>query len=186
MPGWTAVLVFDLVVVGGFGGGGEGQLVFSYLISHHDGHEEETEASVHLPSELLFFDILVRLPVKSLLRFRCVCKTWHDIIERLDFETMHLNVYHNNRNRSRLLGMYHNGIEVIGKWGGPLLLWNPSIRKHMMIPPPSHDHPDEFKVRHAKNGLGYDSIDNYYKVLVMMRRGDLGYPTMVYSLCKGC
>ncbi|KAL9263392.1 hypothetical protein AKJ16_DCAP19385 [Drosera capensis] len=57
---------------------------------HHHRDEEETEphqhdAFVYLPPEILFFNILARLPVKSLLRFRCVCKAWLDTIESPDF-----------------------------------------------------------------------------------------------------
>jgi hypothetical protein len=34
----------------------------------------------YLPHELVVSEILVRLPVKPLLRFRCVCKAWRDTI----------------------------------------------------------------------------------------------------------
>jgi hypothetical protein len=33
-----------------------------------------------LPPELIVWEIMVRLPFKSLLRFRCVCKAWRDRI----------------------------------------------------------------------------------------------------------
>ncbi|XP_021747854.1 F-box protein CPR30-like [Chenopodium quinoa] len=35
-------------------------------------------------------DILLRLPAKSLLRFKCVCKLWYDIIEGTDFIKRHV------------------------------------------------------------------------------------------------
>jgi hypothetical protein len=35
-------------------------------------------AMPYLPHELIISEILLRLPVKSLLRFRCVCKAWRD------------------------------------------------------------------------------------------------------------
>ncbi|RXH90692.1 hypothetical protein DVH24_035456 [Malus domestica] len=43
----------------------------------------------HIPEEILF-EILVRLPVKSLLRFRCVCKSWNTLISSPDFRNAHL------------------------------------------------------------------------------------------------
>ncbi|PHT40826.1 hypothetical protein CQW23_19680 [Capsicum baccatum] len=39
--------------------------------------------------EVLAEDILVRLPVESLLRFKCVCKMWHKIIKSPDFIREH-------------------------------------------------------------------------------------------------
>ncbi|KAM3282425.1 hypothetical protein P3S67_026070 [Capsicum chacoense] len=39
--------------------------------------------------EVLAEDILVRLPVKSLLRFKCVCKEWHKTIKSPDFIREH-------------------------------------------------------------------------------------------------
>ncbi|KAI8530801.1 hypothetical protein RHMOL_Rhmol11G0087700 [Rhododendron molle] len=34
----------------------------------------------HLPNDVLI-EILTRLPVKSLLRSKCVCKNWYDLIQ---------------------------------------------------------------------------------------------------------
>ena len=44
----------------------------------------------HLPYEVVF-DILTRLPVRSLVRFRCVSKSWNSIITSPDFITTHMN-----------------------------------------------------------------------------------------------
>ena len=41
-----------------------------------------------LPDEIVL-EILARLPVKSLLRFRCVCKTWYSFITNLNFISTH-------------------------------------------------------------------------------------------------
>ncbi|KAB2608033.1 F-box/kelch-repeat protein [Pyrus ussuriensis x Pyrus communis] len=42
-----------------------------------------------IPEEILF-DILATLPVKSLLRFRCVCKSWKFLISSSIFKNAHL------------------------------------------------------------------------------------------------
>ncbi|KAK9285776.1 hypothetical protein L1049_024977 [Liquidambar formosana] len=44
----------------------------------------------NLPNEIVF-DILSRLPVRSLLRFRCVCKSWNALISDPHFVKTHLN-----------------------------------------------------------------------------------------------
>ncbi|KAK4487389.1 hypothetical protein RD792_005989 [Penstemon davidsonii] len=56
-----------------------------------------------LPEDLVI-EILLRLPVKSLLRFRIVCKQWHVIIKSPSFIRKH--VYHWS-NYTRLLVYYH-------------------------------------------------------------------------------
>ncbi|XP_059450216.1 putative F-box protein At3g10240 [Corylus avellana] len=43
-----------------------------------------------LPLELVS-EILVRLPVKPLVRFRCVCKDWFSLISSNDFINTHIN-----------------------------------------------------------------------------------------------
>ncbi|GAB2248271.1 hypothetical protein Droror1_Dr00008153 [Drosera rotundifolia] len=47
---------------------------------------------MYFPIELIT-NIIARLPVKTLLRFRCVSTTWHDVIESEYFETMHLDLF---------------------------------------------------------------------------------------------
>jgi hypothetical protein len=51
-----------------------------------------------LPPELIVWEIMVRLPVKSLLRFRCVCKAWRDRISD-DAE------FHGTHRRSQTLSL---------------------------------------------------------------------------------
>ena len=49
----------------------------------------------HLPHDVIL-NILARLPVKSLLRFRCVCKLWDISITGPNFISTHLSIVNNN------------------------------------------------------------------------------------------
>nr|XP_023888156.1 F-box/kelch-repeat protein At3g06240-like [Quercus suber] len=49
----------------------------------------------HLPHDVVL-NILARLPVKSLLRFRCVCKLWNSSITSSNFISTHLNIVNYN------------------------------------------------------------------------------------------
>ena len=60
-----------------------------------------------LPDEVVL-DILARLPVKSLLRFRCVCKPWYSSIANPKFITTHL-LNHN----------HHHGYVIHIRWNIP-------------------------------------------------------------------
>ena len=53
----------------------------------------------HLPHDVVL-NILVRLPVKSVLRFRCVSKTWDSSITTPSFISTHLNLNLNNNNNN--------------------------------------------------------------------------------------
>jgi hypothetical protein len=53
---------------------------------------KRSKMAPYLPPELVW-EIMVRLPVKSLLRFRCSCKTWLDMIsDDAEFRGAHLRV----------------------------------------------------------------------------------------------
>ncbi|GAB2214114.1 hypothetical protein Droror1_Dr00018452 [Drosera rotundifolia] len=170
--------------------------------------------AVYLPAELCT-DILSRLPPKTLLRFRCVCRTWLGVIESSDFEVMHLNLQKNNccllsaerRPRSEMQWSitcantlekisdipsvrsslkaegYLNGLVLLGPdhlCEGPLILWNPSIRKHVIIPLPKTQSLS-YDLSGSMVGIGYDATNNDYKVLALFHGVSL-----VYSLGKGC
>ncbi|KQJ82255.1 hypothetical protein BRADI_5g07810v3 [Brachypodium distachyon] len=48
-------------------------------------------AAATLPDDILFSEVLVRLPVKSLMRFKCVCPSWCAAIADADFIRRHLD-----------------------------------------------------------------------------------------------
>ncbi|KAL4599920.1 hypothetical protein ACB092_11G162000 [Castanea dentata] len=49
---------------------------------------------VHVPDDIVH-SILLRLPVKSLRKFRCVCKSWYSSITSTNFISTHLNTSNN-------------------------------------------------------------------------------------------
>ena len=60
----------------------------------------------HLPHDIAL-NILANLPVKSVLRFRCVSKTWDSSITTPDFISTHLNLNNNNNNNNNLAYLIH-------------------------------------------------------------------------------
>ncbi len=69
-----------------------------------------------LPYDVVF-EILTRLPVKSLLQLRCVSKTWNSIITNPDFIKTHFNraksLSNNSNNNGYLLYMHHKDLCTI-------------------------------------------------------------------------
>ncbi|KAL6133793.1 hypothetical protein ACLB2K_066026 [Fragaria x ananassa] len=59
---------------------GDGDVVFKRAHTNLGDYEEDVIA-----------EILARLPVKSLKRFRCVCKSWRDLISHSYFVKEHLS-----------------------------------------------------------------------------------------------
>nr|POE88528.1 f-box protein cpr30 [Quercus suber] len=64
----------------------------------------------HLPVEIIT-EILSRLPVKSLLRFLCVSKSWYALIKHPDFIKLHLHrSIETNRDRTLIIGKLITGV----------------------------------------------------------------------------
>ncbi|KAK4706307.1 hypothetical protein R3W88_034130 [Solanum pinnatisectum] len=58
---------------------------------------------VHPFPEYLAKEILQDLVVKSLLRFKCVCKRWYTLISSRNFISQHLNYHENNKHPKVLI-----------------------------------------------------------------------------------
>lgn len=154
-----------------------------------------------LPTEVTT-EILSRVPAKPLLRLRSTCKWWRNLIDSTDFIFLHLSKSRDSviilRQHSRLyeldlnsmdrvkeldhpLMCYSNRIKVLGSCNGLLCIcniaddiafWNPTIRKHRIIP-------SEPLIRKETNenntittllaahvyGFGYDSATDDYKLV---------------------
>ncbi|XP_074267205.1 F-box/kelch-repeat protein At3g06240-like [Silene latifolia] len=149
--------------------------------------KKRTTSIKYLPLEI-WTQILARMPSKTLLRFRCVCKPWCSVIDDGDFIYLHLqlsNMNNNSKNKlfvafdiarwgrrrkggdlmtirradnlrktghnlmsssgtddfpqSHDIGLSCNGLilmwQLIDNKPKKLRLWNPSIRKSLLIPP---------------------------------------------------
>ena len=70
-----------------------------------------------LPEEMII-ETLLKLPVKSLLRFRCVCKSWCALFNNLNF----ISKYLNNDNNTRLIIHYMEKYDGPDEFGYPLFL----------------------------------------------------------------
>ncbi|KAI3524503.1 hypothetical protein L1887_03161 [Cichorium endivia] len=72
------------------------------MAEHHRPREKIT---TELPSDILFFNILLRLPPKSILRFRYVSKQLHSLLSSPEFLNMHLHRVTNDdhQNHHKLL-----------------------------------------------------------------------------------
>ncbi|CAO2827850.1 unnamed protein product [Amaranthus hypochondriacus] len=61
------------------------------------------EPSLNLPDEIIDIHILPKLPIKSLLRFKIVCKKWNSFISSPYFARLQLNQSSNNRKQHFLV-----------------------------------------------------------------------------------
>ncbi|PRQ31098.1 putative F-box domain-containing protein [Rosa chinensis] len=127
----------------------------------------------YFPQEIIS-NILIRLPIKSLIKCTSVCKSWKSLIQNPSFIDAHL---------SQLCL-----VDELGCHGYNLIIWNPCIRKFVDLPEPA-------VLRggcDASIGFGYDAISNDYKVVRLVSLSDQyqnfhGWPTLfqVYSLATG-
>ncbi|XP_057447492.1 F-box/kelch-repeat protein At3g23880-like [Lotus japonicus] len=69
----------------------------------------------------LVVEILCRLPVKSLLQFRCVCKSWNSLISDPKFAKKHLHCSPANFTRHHLIASYLNDSRQLRLKAHPLL-----------------------------------------------------------------
>ncbi|KAL3627361.1 hypothetical protein CASFOL_028724 [Castilleja foliolosa] len=128
-------------------------------------------AIAELPEELIAV-ILSKLPVKSLLQFKCVCKSWYSLIKSPNFIDIHLNnsINHNciqiNTPFSNSYGFYNisgpcNGLICMTKNSDQILIINPATRefRSLFVPQNSY-HFDTV-------AFGFDPNSGEYKVVMI-------------------
>ncbi|GFZ16190.1 hypothetical protein Acr_25g0005990 [Actinidia rufa] len=126
---------------------------------------EAKNLTATLPDEIIFFDILTRLPVTSLLRFRSVCKLWRSLICSPPFVELHLtrSLSHQLDGFALLLPVYDHSsakqhLLSVSHWGGPAT--------HLLTLADSTEHPhvsenlNGLVCLHRGNGITYQSAKN--------------------------
>ncbi|KAL2935921.1 PHD finger protein ALFIN-LIKE 5 [Bienertia sinuspersici] len=107
-----------------------------------------------LPEEILDEEVLSRLPVRDLLNYRCVCKTWRSLIDDLKFVSIHLKKYKNNSEESHLLVMSRSPRSSIGN-------------EQVLV-----RRGDTFrKVQQVQNSYAFDTWICYVNGVILVKRG---------------
>lgn len=161
---------------------------------------KRTKISQELPEELIRAEILTRLPIKSLVRFKCVCRSWLSLFSNPQFVKQHCTYLNPNDYDCLVAKKSYNFVTfsryqetfafhcdqfyfLIGSAKGLvcirlhniLSLWNPAIRqsKEFKLPPLGYG-----CLRGA--GLGFDHVSNDYKVGILYESVDL--PQLCYAV----
>lgn len=146
-----------------------------------------------LPVELVECEILPRLPVKSLFRFKSVCKSWNSLIFKDDYLALMRieRSISNNRNNLEsttiiacmkglvLLKDEHNDFGTLR-----FTILNPATKHSLKITRPSNTDDFEGKKNNHTSAFGFDSVANDVKIMhvtAIVKRPLVGY---IYS-CNG-
>ncbi|AET02111.1 F-box protein interaction domain protein [Medicago truncatula] len=137
--------------------------------------------TLYLPSELII-QILLRLPVKSLLCFKCICKSWLSLISDPHFANSHVDVSAAkivSISRTRPLAeirfidfetsINHDSVSgfILLNCLTNLYVWNPSSRFHKEIKlSPFACKFLAYNPRHLL-GFGYDGLRDDYLVVLL-------------------
>ncbi|KAK1354771.1 F-box domain-containing protein [Heracleum sosnowskyi] len=145
-----------------------------------------------LPSEIIEWEILPRVPVKSVIKFKSVCKSWNLLISNNpDFIKSHLDLNPNNdslilmggqnkkwvHDNDSLLQCYTeiigsiNGLVCFYNWhddyeGYEIAIWNPATKQCLTdIPNLPTRHQNRELERDDYFGFGFDPVANDFKVI---------------------
>ncbi|KAF3618566.1 F-box protein CPR1 [Capsicum chacoense] len=149
---------------------------------------------IYLPEKIIV-EILIRLPVQSLLRFKCISKSCNTLISHPKFKEKHY--HHAKNNKKILIAQMHPGTRTTSYYSSSFssslqklakqptdytvlccydglvllwhyndhLLWNPSTNELVQLP--NHEFPDASSTTY---GLRYDSTSDDYKILMLHNR----------------
>ncbi|KAF3675046.1 putative pentatricopeptide repeat-containing protein-like [Capsicum annuum] len=111
---------------------------------------------VRLQEEIIM-DILSRLPVLSLLRFKCVSKYWMTLISEPYFTLKHLNHAKNNQSSQKILVLHVSSVRTSHTFA-----MEPSTRESIVLPRTEFSLTKDYSC-----GVGYDSTSDNYKILMI-------------------
>ncbi|PIA34558.1 hypothetical protein AQUCO_03700088v1 [Aquilegia coerulea] len=170
--------------------------------------------SCDMPDDVIF-NILLWLPVVSLLRFKSVCKSWCSLIGSSGFITQHLHhrslaskdndtiiAFDSEQSKNdpctsfsfslhsgdkfEMCGIFDlpvsydtersfeglakiiascNGIICLYLHEGNIILWNPAIKQHKVLPQSTVTVPENEQDVRISHGFGFDAERNHYKVV---------------------
>ncbi|KAL2935922.1 PHD finger protein ALFIN-LIKE 5 [Bienertia sinuspersici] len=109
-----------------------------------------------LPEEVLDEEVLSRLPVRDLLKYRSVCKMWQSLIDDLKLVSIHLKKYKNNVEESHLLVMSCSPRSTIGN--ERVLVRRCDTYK---------------KVQQIQNSYAFDDWICYVDGVILVKRGEI-------------
>ncbi|KAL8107920.1 hypothetical protein AgCh_024356 [Apium graveolens] len=148
----------------------------------------KVKAKSELPEELIREEILTRLPIKSVVRFKSVCKPWLSLFTDPEFIKDHLtrNSIQNPNDYDCLMASKHGRIVTLSRYeetfvlpsddyelvgsvqgliclrhGKKLSLWNPAIHQSREFTLPPRHSGDLDRI-----GLGFHHASNDFKVVV--------------------
>nr|XP_004294894.2 PREDICTED: F-box protein CPR30-like isoform X2 [Fragaria vesca subsp. vesca] len=145
--------------------------------------------SDYLPQEVIT-NILLRLPIKSLVICTSVCKSWGSMITNSSFIQAHLShrINFNNLHGTHLLllhGVSCQNYDDLSRLGYNFMIWNPSIRKSVILPKPGLRY-ETFGGYNACHGFAFDAIIKDYKVVRIVEEEPRDQTFVeVYSLAAG-
>ncbi|XP_017233412.2 F-box protein At5g18160-like [Daucus carota subsp. sativus] len=162
----------------------------SFSMDENTMKRKKKKMVAELPEEIIYNEILMRLPIKYVVRFKTVSKYWQSLLSAPKFVKQHLirsatqnpnghdyviakkynTVYMLSRYKERyllpadnyqLIGSI-NGLVCLGS-GRKLALWNSAIHQYKECTlPPSRGY--KF---HYSMGLGYNAANDNYKAVVL-------------------
>nr|XP_023892015.1 F-box/kelch-repeat protein At3g23880-like [Quercus suber] len=119
----------------------------------------------HLPHDIVL-NILAYLPVKSVLRFRCVSKTWDSSITTPSFISAHLNLNKNNNNLAYLINFSPTGSR-----------FNNTIPSFIGGYDPTFNRISEYAVPSVFSSSYYHTADSCNGLVCFTQHGHGDYPT---------
>ncbi|XP_060211960.1 F-box/kelch-repeat protein At3g23880-like [Lycium barbarum] len=138
---------------------------------------QDSSFTMHYLQPELILEILLRLPVKSLLKFRLMLKfhlpkynlkdrSLSSLVydESVDTEEA-FDLYYPMKNQDKIIWVVvgsFNGLVCLSDGAKDVFLWNPSIREYKKLPDFGNDISDDDRFVY---GFGYDEIHDDYKVL---------------------